>query len=80
MALKSSLLWFRRNWRKTSSRFCTSRGPCTIRADFCRDRDQSANLGSWAHAPAHQGQFPSGPGPGNPGHRSPRQGEAPAPP
>lgn len=37
MALKSSLLLFRRNWRKTSSRFFTSRGPCTTRADFCRD-------------------------------------------
>lgn len=37
MALKSSLLSFRRNWRKTSSRFFTSRGPRTIRADFCRD-------------------------------------------
>lgn len=41
MALKSSLLWFRRNWRKTSSRFFTSRGPCTIRADFCGDKGQS---------------------------------------
>lgn len=37
MALKSSLLLFRRNWRKTSSLFFTSRGPCTIRADFCRE-------------------------------------------
>lgn len=35
MALKSSLLWLRRNCRKTSSRFFTSRGPRTIRADFC---------------------------------------------
>lgn len=41
MALKSSRLWFRRNWRKTSSRFFTSRGPCTIRADFCRDKGHS---------------------------------------
>ena len=39
MALKSSLLWFRRNWRKTSSRFWTSRGPRTIRADFYGDRE-----------------------------------------
>lgn len=37
MALKSSLLSFRRNCRKTSSRFFTSRGPRTIRADFCGD-------------------------------------------
>lgn len=43
MALKSSLLWFRRNWRKTSSRFFTSRGPRTIRADFCRDPKASAS-------------------------------------
>lgn len=45
MALKSSLLWFRRNWRKTSSRFFTSRGPRTIRADFCRDRGRTLSLG-----------------------------------
>lgn len=37
MALKSSLLSFSRNCRKTSSRFFTSRGPRTIRADFCGD-------------------------------------------
>lgn len=43
MALKSSLLWFKRNWRKTSSRFFTSRGPRTIRADFCRDTKASAS-------------------------------------
>lgn len=42
MALKSSLLWFRRNWRKTSSRFFTSRGPRTIRADFCGDRGRTS--------------------------------------
>lgn len=43
MALKSSLLWFRRNCRKTSSRFFTSRGPRTIRADFCGDTEASGS-------------------------------------
>lgn len=45
MALKSSLLWFRRNWRKTSSRFFTSRGPWTTRADFCRETNAESQ--SW---------------------------------
>lgn len=42
MALKSSLLWFRRNWRNTSSRFFTSWGPWTIRADCCRETKAGA--------------------------------------
>lgn len=50
MALKSSLLSFRRNWRKTSSRFFTSRGPCTIRADFCRDTKARMSPGGAAAA------------------------------
>lgn len=45
MALKSALLSFRRNWRKTSSRFFTSRGPCTIRADFCRHTKARTSVG-----------------------------------
>ena len=49
MALKSSLLWFRRNWRKTSSRFWTSRGPRTIRADFYGDRETRVPAGGAGH-------------------------------
>lgn len=51
MALKSSLLWFRRNCRKTSSRFFTSRGPRTIRADFCGDTEASSSAQAPRGAP-----------------------------
>lgn len=50
MALKSSLLWFRRNWRNTSSRFFTSCGPWTIRADCCGG-NKSQSLSVWGCAP-----------------------------
>lgn len=46
MALKSSLLWFRLNWRNTSSRFFTSCGPWTIRADCCGETSQSLSARS----------------------------------
>lgn len=49
MALKSSLLWFRLNWRNTSSRFFTSCGPWTIRADCCGETSQSLSARSCTH-------------------------------
>lgn len=59
MALKSSLLWFRRNWRNTSSRFFTSCGPWTIRADCCGG-NKSQSLSARGCAPPVLTQtFPS---------------------
>lgn len=56
MALKSSLLWFRRNCRNTSSRFFTSWGPRTMRADFCRETSADSVPG----APRFTGHTSSG--------------------